>query len=392
MDKLASGSKCYGCAACSETCPVNAIVMLEDKKGFKYPSIDSEQCIHCNKCVRVCQGVHFPQQDNENCEIFALQHKDDSVLTISSSGGAFIAISDYVLANGGIVVGAVFDPKTKRVTHRIAHNNAERNLMCGSKYVQSDIIDVLSTIREEINSRKLVMFSGTPCQISAVKAFLGNKNYENLVTVDLICHGVPSPKVFASYIEYEEKKHSSTIEGYSFRSKKYGYEYTTEITFTNGTNDSSIDAKRLLKLYTMNMRESCYACQFASKERVGDITIGDMWQRPESVKVKNHAGCSTVFLNTKKGKRIFEEIEDTVTTMPVQINTEKRQALSRPVTRKPKVDTFWEDYFEHGIAFVLDKYARVSLKSRAYFSLIKFLHKTKQFSLIEKIKKHVSEI
>ena len=286
----------------------------------------------------------------------------------------------------------MFDPELKKVVHRIAYTAAERNQMCGSKYVQSDISDVLLKTKEEIVSGKMVLFTGTPCQVSALNAFLENKDYENLIMIDLICHGAPSPGVFASYLDYEEKKHSSSIKNYKFRSKIYGYEYTTEISFANGTTDSSIDAKRLLKLYTLNMRDSCYECQFASKERMGDITIGDMWHRPDYVKVKDHVGCSTVVLNTEKGQSLFEGIKEKAITIPVQINTEKRQALSHPVARIQRVDTFWKDYTSHGIECVLDKYAKVSMKSYIYFELIKLLHRTKQYTLIERIKKKVAEM
>ena len=227
MDELAHGSECYGCSACCVSCPVNAITMTVDEKGFRYPEINLEQCIHCNKCIKACQRVHSPNKNGEYLYVCAMQHKSLDVLKLCSSGGAFVALSDYILSSGGVVVGAVFDPELKKVVHRIAHTVAERNKMCGSKYVQSDISDILLKTKEEVSTGKLVLFTGTPCQVSALKAFLENKDYDNLYTIDVICHGVPSPKVFVSYIEYQEKKHSSSIKDYKFRSKKYGYEYTT---------------------------------------------------------------------------------------------------------------------------------------------------------------------
>ena len=148
MDELAHGSDCYGCSACFASCPVNAIKMAVDEKGFRYPEINLEQCIHCHKCFKACQKVHSPNKNGEYLHVCAMQHKSPEVLELSSSGGAFVALSDYVLSSGGVVVGAVFDPELKKTVHRIAHTVAERNQMCGSKYVQSDIGECYNSVRE----------------------------------------------------------------------------------------------------------------------------------------------------------------------------------------------------------------------------------------------------
>lgn len=389
INELAVGSNCYGCGACAASCPMDAITMIADSKGFNYPHIDKDKCISCNKCKTVCENVHCYSLNSDGFGVFALQHKNEDVLGLSSSGGAFIALSDYILKQRGIVVGAVYDPSQNRVVHLVADNDRDRNNMCGSKYVQSDITGVFNQVKSALNSYRLVLFTGTPCQISALYAYLGGNHYKDLYTVDVLCHGVPSPLVFLDFLKFQESLHKSSIVDYQFRSKKFGYEYTANIVFENGKSDCSLNAKRILKLYTLNMRESCYSCQFASKNRVSDISIGDLWYRPNNVKVKKHIGCSTVIINSIKGRELFEKIKDYVILYPINIDADKRQALSHPVVRKKSVDDFWNCYFVNGIEAVLDKYAKVTFKSKVFFLLIRFLHFTHQFWLIEKIKEHI---
>lgn len=390
MYDLAIGSACYGCGACFSSCPVKAIEMKEDEKGFKYPSVNGDMCISCGKCSRVCRLVHEPQRNEEYLGVFAFQHKDKGILDRCSSGGAFIALSDYIIDQKGIIFGAVYDRKHKKVVHILADNREDRDKMCGSKYVQSDISEVLEEAKREVLGGRKVLFSGTPCQISALNALLGGKEYNNLITVDVMCHGAPSPMVFKSYIEYAEKIHGSKVADYQFRSKIYGYEYTTKISFDNGDIDSSVYAKRLIKLYTLNMRDSCYSCEFASKGRVSDITIGDLWRRPKNVRVKYHLGVSTVLVNTIKGKDLFDKIKNNAEIIPISINVENRQALSHPVKKRASVEAFWDDFNNNGIDFVINKYAKVSFRSKAYFQLIKYLHKARLNWLIEKIRERIS--
>lgn len=371
--KLALHNECYGCNACISSCPVSAVTKREDDKGFLYPSIDYEKCINCHKCEEVCLGVHQSHPFNEPIACFALQHKDDKVLLKSSSGGAFVAISDYILSKKGVVFGAVYDSENVRVIHSIAHNPLERDKMCGSKYVQSDMQDTLLSLKECLNNGEIVLFSGTPCQIAAVYSFLGNKVYSNLFTIDLICHGIPSPKVFRSHIKYEEKKQKSKIVDYKFRSKIFGYEHNNEAVFENKKRECSIHTKRIMKFYTMNMRDSCYECQFANSKRVGDLSIGDLWRKPKYVDLRKVSGLSTVLVNTEKGNLLLEAIKDKVELVPLK-DQFNRSALSHPVEHTEKVDEFWDFFSSHSYEEVLDKYARLSVKSYIYFYLVKYLH------------------
>lgn len=390
MINITNESDCFGCGACASGCTTHAIAMEPDKKGFLYPVIEASRCIDCGKCDHICERVHKPIPFSERSAVYAVQHKCATVLQKSSSGGVFIALSDYVLKNGGIVVGAVFDPKTQQVMHTIAFDESTRDRMCGSKYVQSSIVGILPDIIAEVKIGRLVLFSGTPCQIAALRAHIGDLPCDNLYLIDVICHGVPSPAVFKSHITYEEAKYHSNVTNYEFRSKIYGYEYSHCVSFENGRHDASIDAKRILKLFTLNMRESCYFCPFASKSRMSDISIGDFWKAQSYVNVDCHVGCSAIIVNSIKGENLIEMIRRDVKLLPINIEMINQQALSHPVKRREAVDAFWNAYFTEPYTKVLDRYAPKSLRSFTFFYMIKALHILKQNRLIEEIKKRVT--
>lgn len=388
MNGLATGSGCFGCGACAAVCPTGAIAMTSDAKGFLYPSVSPDKCVSCGCCASTCQKVHAPVEHGAETPAFAAQHHSKDVLLQSSSGGAFVALSDVVLAQGGMVAGAVFDPASRKVVHLLASDRAGRNRMCGSKYVQSDTSAVWKEIKQALQNGKSVLFTGTPCQVAALQAVLSNTSTDQLISVDILCHGAPSPLVFAAWIDCLEKRHASTVTDYQFRSKIYGYEYTHSVSFANGDREHSLETKRILKLYTLNMRDSCHECPFASRHRVGDLTIGDLWRRPKSIKVKPHIGCSTVIVNTEKGRALLDRAAHDLDLIPLELQPGKRQALSRPVERKPRVDGFWTLFEEKGIEAVMDRYAKISLKSRAFFALLKVLHALGMESCIETIKRH----
>lgn len=199
---------CTGCSACSHICPTNSISMVPDRYGFLYPCIDVSTCISCGLCEEKCPIKNLVSQEQkikvDAPAVYAAKHKNQDVRSSSSSGGVFTAVSDAVLNQGGMVAGAAFD-KNLMVCHRLVDSKKERDYLKGSKYVQSVLGDVFVEIGHVLSSNRTVLFSGTPCQVAGLYAFLG-KNPENLYTVDVICHGVPSPKVFSDYKEFLLKK------------------------------------------------------------------------------------------------------------------------------------------------------------------------------------------
>ena len=188
MNGLATGAGCFGCGACVAVCPSGAIAMESDAKGFLYPRIDPGKCVSCGCCATTCQKVHAPVKHGAETPAFAAQHRDKAVLLQSSSGGAFVALSDVVLEQGGMVAGAVFDPASRKVVHCLAADRDGRDRMCGSKYVQSDTEPVWKDVKQALRDGKSVLFTGTPCQVAALQAVLGNTPTDCLVSVDLVCH------------------------------------------------------------------------------------------------------------------------------------------------------------------------------------------------------------
>lgn len=217
-----NNSDCCGCTACYSICPKNAISMLEDKEGFKYPSINMDMCISCHLCEKVCafkQSKSIKKKNNvSKPQTFAVKHKNLNVRLNSRSGGIFTDLSDYFLKNDGVIYGCILD-NTLVVKHIRATNETQRNLMRGSKYVQSDLFNTFAQVKNDLDGSKYVLFTGTSCQIDGLKSFLGKK-YEKLLCVDILCHGVPSPMIFKDFIDWSEKKYDGKVIDVDFRNKK----------------------------------------------------------------------------------------------------------------------------------------------------------------------------
>lgn len=220
MISIDDKSRCCGCSACMNICPNNAIKMKIDNKGFKYPIVDDEKCVNCGLCDKVCPyNNEYTKKEIYNKSVaYGGWNNNDEIRKNSTSGGIFSAISKYVLDNNGLICGAIYDDNLK-VIHEIVDNIENLKKINGSKYVQSDMKDNFKKIKKYLEDGKLVLFSGTPCQVSGLNSFLG-KEYENLYTCDIVCHGVPSPKVFEKYKKELEKAKNSEIININFRDKE----------------------------------------------------------------------------------------------------------------------------------------------------------------------------
>lgn len=385
MINIKDKSLCCGCGLCETVCPKKAIAMKEDEKGFLYPHIDETQCIKCNICSYRCV---FQKEHNRNTTIksvYALQHKNDNILKKSSSGGAFTAFSDIVLKNGGCIYGADYDENFNVIIKK-AENEKERNRLRESKYVHSFAGSAYRQVKEDLKNGKEVLFTGLPCQCASLLGFLKEKP-ENLFIIDLLCHGAPSNKLLKDHIKYWEKRKNSKISEYHYRSKKYGYDHNHIIKFSDGAENSSIDIKRILKLFSFTARESCYNCPYASPKRYGDITIGDLWESVKKAGITNNKGTSAVIINTEKGSKLLEKAKENCIIKSININTEKIQALDHPLKRSDTVNKLWKDYHKYGYKFILDKYGKLTFKSLFYQLLLRFLYITKNNFLFNKIKK-----
>ncbi|MEG0408461.1 MAG: Coenzyme F420 hydrogenase/dehydrogenase, beta subunit C-terminal domain [Bacilli bacterium] len=310
---------CYGCCACEQACPVNAINMVLDEEGFKYPLVDFNLCIKCSKCSEICP--YESEVKESQGKSYAIQIKDKIELLNSSSGGVFSLIANYVFEKNGYVCGCIFDEDLKAI-HIVSNNKNDLIKMQGSKYVQSEISNIYERILELLCDEKLVLFSGTPCQVDGLKRFLG-KSYQNLITIDLICHGVPSPKLLKKYLEFENKK-GKRIEEIKFRDKKRnGWCSQGSIRSSNKIKNISSFNNSYFNLYYQNCvnRYSCYTCKYSSMKRVGDFTIGDCWNIEKYLlDIDLKTGYSTCFVNTSKGEIIFDKVKTNASIFDIDRN------------------------------------------------------------------------
>lgn len=308
MDILSKKQDCCGCHACYNVCPVQAVHMKSDDEGFLYPFIDKDKCIDCGKCKKVCPTLHIPPI-NPYEEAYACYAADNEEHMSSSSGGVFAVLARQVLKEGGVVCGAAFD-ESMVLKHILIENESELSKLKGTKYVQSTIGNAYSETKKVLKTGKLALFSGTPCQVAGLKAFLG-KEYDNLLTIDLICHGVPSPEVWQDYLR--ELGGNTKVRYVNFREKtKNSSETYIAYYLEDGTVIKESKAESLyMRGFLQNafLRPSCFSCSFKGAKRCSDITIGDFWSATEfHPNLANNAGVSAAVIHTDKGKLWFEKI------------------------------------------------------------------------------------
>lgn len=312
MIRIEEKNMCCGCGACFNKCPKNAIEMIEDEKGFKYPKVNEKLCINCGLCNKVCPILNKNSIINEP-KAYACYNNNLEVRKKSTSGGIFSLLASNIIRKNGVVFGASFNEKFE-LYHTYAETMDDISKFRGSKYLQSDIKNSYRKVKEFLDNDRYVLFTGTPCQIEGLINFLGKK-YDKLVLQDIICHGVPSPKIWNIYKEYCEKKAKSKLTDMSFRSKvKEGWtKYHINMNFKNGESydiEHNNDSYMKAFLNHLSLRDSCTNCKFKKVNRFSDITLADFWGidkiKPE---LKDHDGISLVIVNSYKGQKIFDEIK-----------------------------------------------------------------------------------
>lgn len=315
--------------------------MREDEEGFLYPEVDDSRCTKCGICAGKCQVITGTEQfRNEPFLCYGLIAKDRELLFESSSGGAFGIFAKTILNQNGIVFGAAFGDRLF-VHHTAVLSHEDLHILHGSKYVESDTADSFSKAKQLLDSGRHVLYSGTPCQIAGLRVFLG-KEYDNLLTLDLICHGVPSFKLFRKYLDWLEEKYKSSVVKYGFRDKSVHPLGAIKIEFQNGRivkRNNLCDPYGTAFARWETYRESCYTCPFANLYRVSDITIGDFWGIENSYpNFDGTNGVSIVLLNTNKGKAFFENIKDECKYITVKKSeiVPYNPCLNRPENRPEK--------------------------------------------------------
>ena len=312
--------ECCGCNACVQACPLHCISMYTDEEGFWYPKADSDVCIKCGKCDMVCPVNNAEHIKNENedkivgeqPQTYIAYAMDEQLRKQSSSGGMFGIIAHDILQDGGVVFGAAYDD-TYMVHHIHIERESDISLLQGSKYVQSDIGDTYNEVAKILKHGRKVFFTGTACQIAGLKQFLG-RDYDNLLTADVLCHGTPSPKLWKMYIDYLKNVNDSDIHSVNFRDKTIGWKkFSMRIQFDNNELCEPFYNNKYMNMFLGNicLRPSCHACHFKSLIRPSDITIGDCWgienYKPE---LDDDMGTSVVLINSEKGLRMFEKVSD----------------------------------------------------------------------------------
>lgn len=393
MIDIKDKSQCCGCWACYNACPKRCIEMIEDEEGFRYPHVNSDKCINCGLCEKVCP-LQKPKIDDALPKSYVVQQKDADVLRNSTSGGFFTAISKWAISQGGVVFGAAFGMDME-LRHSYAETLEDCKKFRGSKYVQSLIGDCYSQAKEFLAQGRVVVFSGTPCQISGLYHFLRGRKYEGLVTIDLVCRGTPSPLLLRKYLAYQSSLVDSKVIDYRSRDKFYGYNYSTaSIWFDNKQKQyhKGKDSDMMLRFYFNDFcsRPSCYKCHFKTINRVSDITIFDCWDAPSISSEFSSKGATNVFIHTDHGKTVFDSIKNDFIWHQSEINSIiKRDGvmLKHYVSPNPRREDFFGDLNKLSLNEVEQKYLDCSVKRKIISFLKPFLFKIGLFDLYMKCKK-----
>ncbi len=359
--EIKSKKDCMGCYACENICSLKCISMISDSEGFWYPKVDYKCCIYCRKCVDVCPIINKNLVDNVPIA-FACINKNDNVRLKSSSGGIFTLFAEKVIKDGGIVFGVSFNQNFE-VEHNFTETLEGFESFLGSKYVQSKIGDSYIQVKCFLEKGRKVLFTGTPCQIGGLYKFL-NRTYNNLFTIDIICHGVPSPLIWEKYIKYREKKSRLPITKINFRNKTEGWRlYSMSFLFKNNSEyRQTLDKDLYMKIFLQNicLRPSCYACEFKSLHRQSDITLADFWGIKNILPdMDDNKGTSLVFINSKYGQEMFYHIVNNIFFKEVDINKSVKynMAAIKSIESNPKRELFFNDLEKIPFDKLLKKYS-----------------------------------
>ncbi len=336
---------CTGCEACAQRCPKQCITMVQGEFDFFYPEIDKERCIDCHLCEKVCP-INKDKPSPVAQQAFAAVHADQAILKNSTSGGAFTGLASIVLKNNGVVYGARMDDFT--VHHVRIDSMVDLPGLRGSKYLQSRIGTVFKSTEKDLKGRQ-VLFTGTPCQIDGLKSYLGIE-YENLITVDIVCHGVGSQEYFNKFVTSLKSK-LPDAKGIKFRSKKYtGWSCSSGATVMNDGSEKPFyyHENYYYQFFLQGdiYRKSCYTCKYANLNRPGDLTLGDFWGVEKlKLPLDTYNGCSLVVANSEKGRKLLEQTDDLTTkTVALEAAVERNEQLTHPSPLRERRAQRLQDY------------------------------------------------
>lgn len=346
---ISSNNNCTGCGACKQICPKKAIEMNYSNGPFLEPKINLDLCVNCGLCEKICP-INIDYNTKNIINVYAGVNKDKEKIIKSTSGGAFYSIAKYILNMNGVVYGCAYSNHLQAKHVRIDGLEKLEKLQ-GSKYVQSDIGNSYLNVKKDLELQKVVLFSGTPCQIAGLYGFLG-KEYEKLITIDIICHGVSSQLFFDKYIKWYENKHNIDLINYDFRSKENtGWSLSGIVT---GLRNGRITKKKIYYfsefyyfyfLKGVIYRSSCYSCKYANSNRIGDITLADCWGiELMKTNINTRNGCSLIIINSNKGKELLNGSDLELMELPfesiVYYNRQLMEPSIKPSNRNKIIKRF----------------------------------------------------
>lgn len=387
MINISEKKKCCGCSACKQVCPKDCITMRTDEEGFLYPHIDINKCVNCRMCENVCPVLNARKDFPGDPLCYAAYNSNVSERLSSSSGGIFCLLARKIIENGGVVFGAAMSIDCRRVQHIVITTLKDVERIQGSKYIQSEIGLTFQQAKTYLDKGVVVLFSGTPCEIEGLKTYL-QKDYRNLFCVDVVCHGVPSPKLWEKYVTYRERCAGASLQKVLFRDKKYGWQkYSLLFEFTNNTEYRRLfykDAFMQMFLQNLCLRPSCYDCSFKKKNRVSDITLGDFWGCSSICsELNDDKGLSMVLVHSKKGCDLLDLIKCDVICKNISVqealkgNLATIESCKEPLVRKNFMRDINEIQFE--------KLGKKYLKEQTVTEKIKRLAPTKWKLKIKRI-------
>lgn len=393
MIKSVNKKKCCGCTACYNICPAQAISMCPDEEGFLYPQIDEQLCVNCGMCEAVCP-VFNKQVHEEQIEGYIVRHRDSAIVEESTSGGAFTAFATTVIDEGGIVFGTGYDEEMCVVCKR-AKTCEELREMRGSKFVQSDLNETFSDIKNQLEEGIVVLFTGTPCQVAGLINYL-KKKPDNLICIDFVCRGVASPLLWHNYINFMQKKYKSKIIGARFKNKTYGYHATTmKIDFENGKSyygSGRIDPMMKAFVNEMSSRPSCAICAFKDVKRVSDLTMFDCYEFTSITgKKDDNKGYSSLLVHTEKGRELFRTVTEKFVVFKVDVEElVSKNGIMVLNSAKPseRRDCFYEMIQKHSIDVAMKKVCPITIKDYFIEKTKKIFYKLGFIQIVKRLKKH----
>ena len=386
--------QCCGCRACANVCPKNAISFKEDKYGFLFPEIDDSLCVGCGRCKTVCAFQNSEKEYRRSpVKGFAAVLKDKKRLKQSASGGVFWSVAEWVIGKGGCVFGVVWDSEMNPI-HTCAETMEQLAPMQGSKYVQSNVGDSYKRVAEKLAKDRWVLFTGSPCQVAALRNYLGNKKSDKLITIDIVCHGVPNNAFFHGMLNSLERQYNGKIVDFHFRHKRPDWRNSClwvkfqkgEKYFTKNIFNVETPFFTMFNIKNQCCRQSCSVCKYASNQRIGDLTMGDFWGFEKAgIKLRYIDGLSCLLVNNENVLPMVSELNLDLQEVPIKTIIDGNGQLQHPYYKDAKWDNTMESFANEGYEKLEDDFRNKNSRLLKRIKIMKLLP-PKVLSLLKKVK------